>query len=174
MPPKIACLLGASAGELADVPGLGPAKVGRLLAARELVRRVAERPAPVAIGSPEEAFALLGPRLAGLEREHFLVALLNRKHALLAVELVAIGTLDATLVHPREVFREAVRRSAASVLLAHNHPSGDPTPSPEDRALTRQLLAAGETLGIQVLDHLVVGAGRFVSLRETTGLWAGT
>ncbi len=168
-------LASAPAGELAELPGLGPAKVGRLLAARELGRRLAERagPGPATIGSADDAWRLLAPRLEGLDRERFVVVLLNRKHAVLSVEVVAIGTLDATIVHPREVFKPAIRRSAAAVLLAHNHPSGDPTPSPEDHVLTRRLLDAAEVLGLVVLDHVVIGAGRYVSLRETTGLWRG-
>lgn len=166
-------LADAPGGELADLPGLGPAKVGRLLAARELGRRLAERSGagPATIASADDAWRLLAPRLEGLDRERFVAVLLSRKHAVLGVEVVAIGTLDATIVHPREVFKPAIRRSAAAVLLAHNHPSGDPTPSPEDHALTRRLLQAADVLGLQVLDHLVIGAGRYVSLRETTGLW---
>lgn len=168
-------LAAVPAGELEALAGLGPAKVGRLVAARELGRRLGERsgPAPAEIGSADDAWRLLAPRLEGLDRERFVVVLLNRKHAVLGVELVAIGTLDATLVHPREVFKPAIRRSAAAVLLAHNHPSGDPTPSPEDHALTRRLLEAADVLGLQVLDHLVIGAGRYASLRERTELWRG-
>jgi DNA repair protein RadC len=166
-------LAAAAPGELADVPGLGPAKIGRLLAARELGRRLAERggPAPATIGCADDAWRLLAPRLEGLDRERFVVASLTRKHAVIAVEVVAVGTLDALLVHPREVFKAAIRRSAAAVLVAHNHPSGDPTPSAEDHALTRRLLEAGEVVGVQVLDHLVIGAGRYVSLRETSDAW---
>ena len=168
-------LAAAPAGELGDLAGLGPAKIGRLLAARELGRRLAEGSgaAPARIGCADDAWRLLAPRLEGLDRERFVAVLLNRKHAVLGVEVVAIGTLDATLVHPREVFKPAIRRSAAAVLLAHNHPSGDPTPSAEDHALTRRLLDAAEVLGLEVLDHLVIGAARYVSLRETTALWRG-
>ena len=165
----------ASALELNDFRGLGPAKVGRLLAGLELGRRLAERTGsvrPPAIVGPADAWRLLAPRLAGLDRERFVVLLLNRKHAPIAIEVVAVGSLDAVAVHPREVFKPAIRKSAAAVLLAHNHPSGDPTPSPEDKVLTARLLDAGEVLGVPIVDHLVVGDAGFVSLRETTPLWS--
>lgn len=163
----------ASGAELSSELGMGPAKSARLLAAFELGRRVSalgvgER---AVVSAPADAYRLLAPRLAGLDREHFVAVLLNTKHQVLGIEPVSIGTLDSTLVHPRELFREAVRRSAAAVLLAHNHPSGDPTPSPEDHALTAQVMAAGAILGIRIVDHLVLGEGRFVSLRETSELW---
>lgn len=160
--------------ELAAEPGMGPAKVARVVAALELGRRAARLDAPTrsTIQSPSDAWRLLAPRLTHLDREHFLALLLNSKHGVIDVALVAIGTLNATLVHPREVFKEAIRHSAAAVVLAHNHPSGDPTPSPEDHALTAQLLAAGEILGIRVMDHLVLGEARYVSLRETSRLWS--
>ncbi|MDB5102011.1 MAG: radC [Cyanobacteria bacterium RYN_339] len=161
------------AAALQAEPGLGPAKAARLAAAFELGNRAAAARAPIraAIKGPADAWRLLAPRLERLDREHFLAILLDSKHNVLDVALVAIGTLNATLVHPREVFKPAVRASAAAVVLAHNHPSGDPTPSPEDRALTAQLLAAGEIMGIRVMDHVVVGHGRYASLRETSSLW---
>lgn len=163
----------ANLAELIGEAGMGPAKAARLQAALELGRRaaVAEGPAKAVIASPDDAWRLLAPRIALEDREHFCAVLLSSKHHVLDVALVAIGTLNATLVHPREVFKEAIRQSAAAVLLAHNHPSGDPTPSPEDKALTAQLLAAGEILGIRVMDHLVLGDGRYTSLRERTQLW---
>jgi DNA repair protein RadC len=154
-------------------PGLGPAKAARLVAAVELGRRAAavQGPGRTAIKGPADAWRLLAPRLEPLDREHFVTILLDAKHQVIDVALVAIGTLNATLVHPREVYKPAVRASAAALVLAHNHPSGDPTPSPEDHALTAQLLAAGEIMGIRVMDHLVIGAGRYVSLREASRLW---
>lgn len=159
--------------ELLGVPGVGPAKAARLLAALELgTRRAAlgraDRPT---VSSPRDAYRLLAPRLAGLDREHFVAILLDSKHQLLGVELVAVGSLNATIVHPRELFKEAIRKSAAAMLLAHNHPSGDPTPSREDLALTRQLMEGSAILGMKILDHLIVGDGRYESLRETSGLW---
>jgi DNA repair protein RadC len=101
-----------------------------------------------------------------LDREHLKVILLNIRNQVLDVVTVSVGTLSASLAHPRECFKEAIRQSAAAVIFVHNHPSGDPTPSPEDIALTRQLVDAGRLLGIEVLDHLVIGDGTFVSLRE--------
>ncbi|HEY9723411.1 MAG TPA: DNA repair protein RadC [Oscillatoriaceae cyanobacterium] len=159
--------------ELLAVPGVGPAKAARLLAALELGARrsalgSAEHPI---VSSPQDAFRLLAPRFAGLDREHFVAILLDSKHQVLGLELVAIGSLNATIVHPRELFKSAIRKSAAALLLAHNHPSGDPTASREDLALTRQLMEGSAILGMKILDHLVVGDGRYESLRETSGLW---
>lgn len=108
------------------------------------------------------------------DREAFVVVHLNAKHKIVSLEVVAVGTLSATLVHPREVFKGALLANAAAIGLAHNHPSGDPTPSPEDLALTAQLLAAGEVVGVRVLDHIVLGDDRHVSLRDTTMLWQDT
>jgi DNA repair protein RadC len=101
-----------------------------------------------------------------LDREHLKAILLNARNFVLDVVTVSVGTLTASLAHPRECFKEAVRQSAAAVIFVHNHPSGDPTPSPEDIALTRQLVEAGRILGIEVLDHLIIGDGVFVSLKE--------
>ncbi len=154
--------------EIDQVAGLGPAKAAALLAAFELGRRAqggtgGDR---TTIHSPAEAAALLAPRMATLDREHFRAILLNTKHEVLAVVEVAVGSLDSAPIHPREVFKEAVRRSAAAVILAHNHPSGDPEPSGDDIAITDRLRAAGQIVGIDVLDHLIIGHGRSVSLRE--------
>lgn len=172
-PSGLTGLLRASPGELLGFKGVGPVKGGRLAAVQELSRRLAQRklPPPPRITSPQDAYRHLAPRLMQLDREHFAALILNRKHAVLAFELVAIGSLEAVIVHPREVFRAAMRRGGAAVVLAHNHPSGDPTPSPEDLQLTRRLLRAGEIVGIEVLDHVVIGDDAFVSLRETTPLW---
>lgn len=166
-------LAAAGVESLTEVSGMGEAKATRLLAALELGRRLAlcapgER---AIINAPDDAWRLLAPTLATLDREHFVALLVNSKHQVIAQTVVAIGTLNATLVHPRELFKEAVRKSAMGVLLAHNHPSGDPTPSPEDYALTQQLMAAGEILGMKVLDHLIIGDGRYVSLRQASTLW---
>lgn len=105
------------------------------------------------------------------DREVFLTLYLNRKHVVTGIEIIAVGTLDQTLVHPREVFKGALLHNAAAVALAHLHPSGDPTPSQEDHRLTDKLLKAGEVLGITVVDHVVIGDPGHVSLRETTDLW---
>jgi DNA repair protein RadC len=111
-------------------------------------------------------FELVAPLVRGLERETFLVLLLDGKHRLRRIERVSEGTLTSSLVHPREVFRPAIAEGAAAVVVAHNHPSGDPEPSAEDLEVTRRLLEVGRLVGIPVLDHLVLGEGRWVSLRE--------
>lgn len=172
-------LEGASLGKLArSTPcefarrfGLPPRDSARVAAAFELGRRALldERdPAPLC-GSAEQVFRWVSPELAGLERERFLILLLDGKHRLQRMEQISEGTLTTSLVHPREVFRSAVRESAAALIAVHNHPSGDPEPSAEDLEVTRRLRRAGRLLGIPLLDHVVVGAGRYVSLRDR--LW---
>jgi DNA repair protein RadC len=154
--------------ELATTPGVGPAKAASLCAALELGRRVAtrrlERGAPVR--GPDDVYRHFRPRLRELSQECFIVVLLDGRHRVLCEEVVSIGTLTASLVHPREVFRPALRACAAALVLVHNHPSGDPTPSAEDREVTRRLSSAGEILGVRVLDHVVVADGGFSSLRD--------
>jgi DNA repair protein RadC len=116
------------------------------------------------VTSPESAYDIVAPALEGRDREHCLLVNLDTKHRLLGVVTVSIGTVDHTFMAPREIFREALLAGASAVFLAHNHPSGDPTPSADDRSVTRRLAAAGTTLGVEVLDHLVVGEGEWVSL----------
>lgn len=118
------------------------------------------------ISSPEDAAQLMMPRLRHLQQEHFVVLLLDTKNALIGEITVTIGSLDTSLAHPREVFKAAIRSSAASVLLLHNHPSGQEEPSPEDIQLTKQLVEAGKVLGIEVIDHVIIGDGRWCSLKE--------
>lgn len=126
------------------------------------------RPEPhtlrTAVTSPEAAARVVVPRLAGADRERCLAALLDTKHRLLAIATVSVGSLDHTFMAPREVFRDALSANAAAIVLAHNHPSGDPSPSNDDEAVTRRLTRAGELMGISVLDHLVVGGDNWVSL----------
>lgn len=117
------------------------------------------------VASPEEAYALVAD-MGALRKEHFRALYLDARRRLLLSETVSIGTLTSSLMHPREVFHPAVSCCAAAVVVAHNHPSGDPEPSPEDLALTRRLRQAGEILGIEVLDHIVVGRARYVSLKQ--------
>lgn len=117
------------------------------------------------IQGPADILQVVGKTLAKADREHFLVVLLSTKNHVLAVELVSLGSLSASIVHPREVFKPAIVQSAAAVAFVHNHPSGDTTPSPEDIELTRRLARAGELLGIRVLDHVIVGDD-YTSLRE--------
>lgn len=116
----------------------------------------------------------MGPDMRYSDREHFRVVPLSTRHDVLAVEEVAVGGLDSAMIHPREVFKAAIRHSAAAVILVHNHPSGDPEPSADDSRITARLAEAGRILGIEVLDHVVVGDGRYVSLRERGALPAET
>lgn len=132
---------------------------------RELTRRRYRGKKPVLIRGPEDIVKLL-PRMKRLEREHFLVVLLNARHEVDAVETVSVGSLNASIVHPREVFKPAILASAASVVLVHNHPSGDPEPSEEDLTITKRLVEGGELLGIGVLDHVIVASRGVVSLRS--------
>jgi DNA repair protein RadC len=161
-------LASRSLHELEGARGLGRAKAARLLAALELGARVASDPGGVApaLDSPEAAGRYLLPRYAARPVETFGLLALDVRHRLRREAVVSVGCLTASLVHPREVFQEAVVSRAAALVLFHNHPSGDPEPSVEDLSLTRRLAAAGTLMGIEVLDHLVLGAGRFVSLKE--------
>ena len=132
----------------------------------ELTRRRYRGRAPKPVRGPDDVVALVGRKLRSETREHFLVLLLNARHECVAVETVSIGSLNASIVHPREVFRPAILAAAASIVVAHNHPSGDPEPSQEDLAITRRLAQVGELLGIGLLDHIIVAARGVVSLRE--------
>jgi DNA repair protein RadC len=158
----------ASFAELKAEKGLGEAKTAQLKAALELGRRML-------LASPEERFVVRSPadvaqllmaEMSHLEQEHLRVLYLNTRNRLLGVETIYVGSLNTSHIRVGEVFRDAVKRNCAAIIVAHNHPSGDPTPSPEDVEVTRQLVAAGKLLDIEVLDHLIVGQQRFVSLRE--------
>ena len=148
--------------------GIGPAKACQIKAAIELGRRVnTHPPEQPKIGSPKDVAALLTDELRYLKQEHFMVLLLDNKNKVIKTETISIGTINASLVHPREVFVKAIRQHAAAVILAHNHPSGDPKPSAEDRAITKRLLESGDLLGIPVLDHVVIGGADYVSFKES-------
>jgi DNA repair protein RadC len=166
--PGLRALAGRTLRDLEGARGLGRAKAARLLAALELGARVASDPGgeTPALDSPQAAGRYLLPRYSCRPVETFGLLALDVRRRLRHETVVSVGCLTASLVHPREVFQEAVVSRAASLVLFHNHPSGDPEPSAEDLALTRRLAAAGSLMGIEVLDHLVLGAGRFVSLRE--------
>ncbi len=158
----------ASFSQVCSQHGLGAAKAAQIKAAIELGRRLAmqepeERPA---IHSPGDAAELVRYEMGALEQEHLRVILLDTRNRVITVERVYIGSLNASSVRVGELFRAAIQRSAASIIVIHNHPSGDPTPSPEDVALTRSVVQAGKLLDIDVLDHLVIGLNRWVSLKE--------
>lgn len=156
---------------LAPLRGVGAVRAGRLCAALELGVRLATAGEPLApfLRTADEAAAFLLPRYASRQVETFGLLALDVRRRLRREVVVSVGTLTSSLVHPREVFREAVSARAAGILVFHNHPSGDPEPSPEDRALTRRLRSAGEVMGIELVDHLILGAGRYVSLRARGG-----
>lgn len=157
----------ASVEQLATIRGVGVAKAVQLKAAAELARRIAKPSAQrlQTVETAEEAAAFIRPYLVDKKKEHFVALLLDSRHRVIRLSPIAVGSLSASLVHPREVFREAIAASAACMIIAHNHPSGDPEPSDHDITLTKRLLQAGKLLGIEVLDHLIVGSHRPVSLK---------
>lgn len=158
----------ASLEELTRVKGIGQAKAAQLKAAFEFSKRLEnhsdETPLPV-IKSPEDAVKVVKGQLKGKKREHFWVLSLDTRNHLINSKEVSIGSLDTSIVHPREVFKEAISASAASVIFVHNHPSGDPEPSEEDIKLTKRLAEVGEIIGIDVLDHIIFGDKNYLSLK---------
>jgi DNA repair protein RadC len=153
---------------LRAVSGVGPARAAQVIAAvelgrRTLVRAIAERPC---LSTPRQLATYLLPEYGTADVEQFGIVMLDTKHRVIRVRIVSIGSLDATVVHPREVFREAASASAAAIVLFHNHPSGDPTPSPDDLALTTRMVNAGDIMGIDVVDHLILAEQRYFSLVE--------
>jgi len=164
----LAGLARASLSELVAERGLGLAKASQLQAALELGRRltVALPEERLQIRTPADVATVLLAEMSHLEQEHFWVLFLDTRNRILGSEPIYKGSLNQSQVRIGEVFREAVRRNCAAVIVAHNHPSGDPAPSPEDVAVTRDLVAAGKLLGIELIDHLIIGQGRWISLRE--------
>jgi DNA repair protein RadC len=155
-------------GDLCRVSGVGTARAAQILAAVELGRRTLLRgQSPRAqFGCPRDVATYLLPQYGAKPVEQFGIVLLDTKHRLLRTSVISVGTLDSSPAHPREVFREATAASAAAVVLFHNHPSGDPAPSREDDDLTRRLVGAGEIMGIDVLDHIVLADTRYFSFKE--------
>jgi DNA repair protein RadC len=156
----------ASTEELQKIDGVGFAKSVEIQAAFELGRRLAaeEGTDQSPIKSAKDVFDLMSPEMRSLDREHFKVLLLNTKNYLIKTYTVSIGSLNASVVHPRECFKEAIAAHAAAIIMVHNHPSGDVEPSNEDESLTRRLMAAGDLLGIKVLDHVIIAGNKYVSL----------
>lgn len=157
-----------SKSQLGRLPGVGPARAAQVVAAVELGRRtllrgVRER---VQVASPRELAAYLMPQFSAHGVEQFGVVLLDAKHRVLKTTLVSRGTLDASLAHPRDVFREATITGAAAIALFHNHPSGDPSPSEDDLVLTWRLVRAGDVMGIEVVDHVILADARYFSFKE--------
>lgn len=161
-------LAGRPPAELAGLPGVGRAKAARILAGLELGRRLAAEtdPPPDRVRGPADVHRYYAARLRDLPVEEFHVLALGSQSQILADVLVTRGILNSSLVHPREVFRAAIAEAAAGIIVVHNHPSGDPTPSADDRSVTRQLVDAGRLLDVPVYDHVVIGGGRFVSFAE--------
>lgn len=164
----IKLLSDATIEELTAIKGIGPAKGVLILASIEMGKRMSEyKPSErYIIRSPEDGANFVMEEMRTLTQEHFVVLFLNTKNQIIHRQTVFIGSLNASIVHPREVFREAVKRSAASIICAHNHPSGDPTPSQEDIQVTRRLVECGKMIGIELLDHLIIGDRKFISLKE--------
>lgn len=158
----------ASIEELSKIKGIGTAKAVQLLASFEIGKRMLARrgDARYTIRSPEDGAGYVMEEMRVLKQEHFICLFLNTKNQVLHKSTIFIGSLNASIVHPREVFKEAVRRSAASIICFHNHPSGDPSPSREDVDVTKRLASCGKMLGVDVLDHIIIGDSAFVSLKQ--------
>jgi len=170
--PTVIDLMNVTEQELVAIKGIGKVRARQIISTLQLAQKL-NTPIcdqPYIIRSPRDAADLLIPQLRYLQQEHFVVIFLNTKnHVIGQPETISIGTLNSAIVHPREVFRIAVKRSAASIVVGHNHPSGDPSPSPEDIQLTTRLVEAGVIMGVEVLDHLIIGGERFRSLKEEQG-----
>lgn len=167
--PSLTDLMNVTEQELTAIKGIGRVKARQIMAALQLARRL-NAPVyshPHVIRSPKDAADLLIPEMRYLQQEHFVVLFLNTKnHVIGRPETISKGTLNAAIVHPRDVFRASIKRSAASIVVSHNHPSGDCTPSQEDIQLTARLVEAGDVTGIEVLDHIIVGGDQYISLKE--------
>lgn len=165
---KIQDMQYATIEEMMSVKGVGQAKAVQLLAAAEIGKRMYRKHSEgrYTIRSPEDAASYLMTDMSSLSQEHFVVLFLNVKNEVLHKQTIFIGSLNSSIVHPRDIFREAVKRSAASIIAAHNHPSGNPSPSPEDIEVTKRLVEAGSIMGIEVLDHVIIGDHQFLSLKE--------
>jgi DNA repair protein RadC len=161
-------LLKCTTEELAAMPGMSRAKAASIKAALEIARRlILTNPEDrLQIRSPTDAATLLMAEMAHLDQEHLRTIILDTKNRVVKVHTIYIGSLNSSIVRVGEVFKEALRLNAAAIIVVHNHPSGDPTPSPEDVLVTRQIVEAGQLLEIEVLDHLVIGHAKFVSMRE--------
>ncbi len=159
----------ASLDDLKKTAGIGFVRACQVAAAFEIGKRFASVPGGqgASIRGPEDIAGIFMEEMKHLDREHFKAALLNTKNRILKVVTVSIGSLNASIVHPREILKPAISASAASIVLVHNHPTGDPTPSQEDVEFTRRFAKCGDLIGIKLLDHVIIGAGRYRSLKET-------
>ena len=164
----IASLVNVSPLELSEIKGIGPAKALTILAAIEFGRRIGAKTAEQrqTIQGAEDVAAYAMPRLRYQTKEYFLVMLLNMKNQVLSLQTISVGSLSASIVHPREVFQVAIRQAAAAIILIHNHPSGDATPSRQDVCITEKIKEAGELLGIPLTDHIVIGSNAYTSFKK--------
>ncbi|MDF2839706.1 MAG: hypothetical protein K0Q99_477 [Clostridia bacterium] len=164
----IGFLLDSKAEELSSIHGIGPAKAAQLKAAVELGKRLATQTykKEVFIRCSKDAANSVMEDMRYLKKEHMKAILLNIKCGLVSIEEISIGSINSSIVHPREVFAPAIKKSCASIILVHNHPSGDPTPSQEDINITRRLMEGGKILGIEVVDHIIIGDGKYISLKD--------
>ena len=152
--------------ELQSIKGIGKAKACRIHAIFELNKRIKTKYTGIIIKTPNNVFDYLSAKMSSLDKEHFVVLHLNSKNMILKEETVSIGTLNSALIHPREIFKSAIKESSNSIILVHNHPSGDATPSPEDYDITSRLIEAGKLIDISVLDHIVIGKDNFCSAKQ--------
>lgn len=164
----ISYLTGCLPEELSAIPGMGMAKSCQIIAAIEIGKRIATKPKKkkINIKSPDEVASLFIEEMRYLKKEYFKVLLLNTKNEIIMIENISVGSLNSSVVHPREVFCTAIKKSACSLIAVHNHPSGNPAPSQTDVDITKRLIEAGELLGIKLLDHLIIGDGVYFSLKE--------
>jgi DNA repair protein RadC len=158
----------ANVSRLMQVHGIGKAKAAQIAAVFEIARRLetfVEEPKRK-VCSPKDVYTLMYPKMREQKKEKFITLCLDTKNQIIKEEVVSIGSLNASIVHPREVFKSALLESSASVIMVHNHPSGDPSPSREDIMVTEKMVEGGKLLGIDVLDHIIIGEGRYVSLKD--------
>lgn len=163
----------ASLEDIQEIKGLGPAKACQLKACLELSKRL-NNPLQIdknknknrKLTSEKEVYEALRKKIGGLKKENFVVVSVDTRNKIIAVDTVFVGTLNSSLIHPREIFETAIRRHAAMIVVAHNHPSGDPVPSDEDIKVTKLLTEAGKMMGIELLDHLIIGEGKYFTFRD--------
>lgn len=166
--PSLKELTEATFAELTQIKGIGPRKASAILASIELAKRL-NAPAPeqpMQIISPKDVVNLVTPEMRYLDRECFKVILLNTKNHVIRIDTVSIGTLNFCAIHPREVFKSAIKHSAGGIILVHNHPSGDCSPSQQDLDITKRLVEAGKLIGIEVMDHVIIGGSGYTSFKE--------
>ncbi|MGI6626798.1 MAG: RadC family protein [Bacillota bacterium] len=173
--PGLEFLKESSAEEIMSLSGIGPAKAARLKACLEISRRLQKAEDHVArftrVRHGKDVYRLLKGDMEDLDREHFCIIMLNVRNQIIAREVISVGSLDTSIAHPREIFKNCIKKSAATVILAHNHPSGDAAPSDDDIKMTKRIMEAGKIVGIHVLDHVIVGRGQYFSMRESLTDW---